>query len=92
MDQAGHGFVYVDLGEHRLKDIDDPVSIFQLGEGSHPPLRTISNTNLPRPASSFLGRQREGVASEVDHGRSSVRGINGWYRKTKEAVNRDGLF
>ena len=32
-----------------------PVSIFQLGDASFPPLRTISNTNLPRPASSFSG-------------------------------------
>ena len=45
-----------DLGEHRLKDIPAAVSIFQLGEESFPPLRTISNTNLPRPASSFVGR------------------------------------
>jgi predicted ATPase len=51
-----------DLGEHRLKDIDGPVSIFQLGEGSFPPLKTISNTNLPRPASSFVGREAELVA------------------------------
>ncbi len=48
-----------DLGEHRLKDFAEPVSIFQLGEGSFPPLKTISNTNLPRPASSFVGRERE---------------------------------
>jgi predicted ATPase/class 3 adenylate cyclase len=49
----------LDLGEHRLKDIAEPVAIFQLGEGSFPPLKTISNTNLPRPASSFVGRERE---------------------------------
>jgi predicted ATPase len=49
----------IDLGEHRLKDIESAVSIFQLGEGSFPPLKTISNTNLPRPASSFVGRERE---------------------------------
>jgi predicted ATPase len=49
----------VDLGEHRLKDFDDPVRIFQLGDGQFPPLKTISNTNLPRPASSFVGRHRE---------------------------------
>ena len=48
-----------DLGEHRLKDFDDPVWIFQLGSKSFPPLKTISNTNLPRPASSFVGRERE---------------------------------
>jgi predicted ATPase len=48
-----------DLGEHRLKDIADAVPIFQLGDDSFPPLKTISNTNLPRPASSFVGRERE---------------------------------
>ncbi len=48
-----------DLGEHRLKDVAEPASILQLGDGSFPPLKTISNTNLPRPASSFVGRERE---------------------------------
>jgi predicted ATPase len=48
-----------DLGEHRLKDIEAPVAIYQLGPGRFPPLKTISNTNLPRPASSFVGRERE---------------------------------
>jgi predicted ATPase/class 3 adenylate cyclase len=48
-----------DLGEHRLKDFAEPVSIFQLGSERFPPLKTISNTNLPRPASSFVGRDRE---------------------------------
>jgi class 3 adenylate cyclase len=48
-----------ELGEHRLKDFDDPVALYQLGEEHFPPLKTISNTNLPRPASSFVGRQRE---------------------------------
>ena len=49
----------MDLGEHRLKDFAEPVSIFQLGTKRFPPLKTISNTNLPRPASSFVGRDRE---------------------------------
>jgi predicted ATPase/class 3 adenylate cyclase len=48
-----------DLGEHRLKDFTEPVAIFQLGSRRFPPLKTIANTNLPRPASSFLGRARE---------------------------------
>jgi predicted ATPase/class 3 adenylate cyclase len=48
-----------DLGEHRLKDFYEPVWIFQLGTERFPPLKTISNTNLPRPASSFVGRERE---------------------------------
>jgi predicted ATPase len=48
-----------DLGEHRLKDFSEPVWIYQLGSQRFPPLKTISNTNLPRPASSFVGRERE---------------------------------
>jgi predicted ATPase len=48
-----------DLGEQRLKDFAEPVSIFQVGSEEFPPLKTISNTNLPRPASSFVGRQEE---------------------------------
>jgi predicted ATPase/class 3 adenylate cyclase len=52
-----------DLGEHRLKDFDRPVWIFQMGSERFPPLKTISNTNLPRPVSSFVGRERE--VSEV---------------------------
>jgi predicted ATPase len=48
-----------DLGEHRVKDFDEPVWLFQVGGESFPPLKTISNTNLPRPASSFIGRERE---------------------------------
>ena len=48
-----------ELGEHRLKDFDDPVALFQLGSERFAPLRTISNTNLPHPASSFVGRRRE---------------------------------
>ncbi|MGH3039946.1 MAG: ATP-binding protein, partial [Gaiellaceae bacterium] len=49
----------LDLGEHRLKDIEQAVAIFQLGDASFPPLKTISNTNLPRLPSSFVGRERE---------------------------------
>jgi predicted ATPase len=52
-------FALSDLGEHRLKDFAVPVWIFQLGADRFPPLKTISNTNLPRPASSFVGRERE---------------------------------
>src|ERR687888_594560 len=47
------------LGDPRLKDFRDPVGIFQLGSKRFPPLKTISNTNLPRPASSLVGRDRE---------------------------------
>jgi predicted ATPase len=46
----------LELGEHRLKDFDEPVPLYQLGGRRFPPLKTIANTNLPRPASSFVGR------------------------------------
>jgi predicted ATPase/class 3 adenylate cyclase len=48
-----------DLGEHRLKDLSAPERIFQLGEGEFPPLKTLYQTNLPIPATPFLGRERE---------------------------------
>jgi len=60
---AGVDVDLTDLGEHRLKDFERPVWIFQLGSDRFPPLMTLSNTNLPRPASSFVGRERE--VSEV---------------------------
>jgi predicted ATPase/class 3 adenylate cyclase len=49
----------LDLGKHRLKDFAEAVSLFQLGPDRFPPLRTISNTNLPMPLSSFVGREQE---------------------------------
>ena len=55
----GQRFVLLDLGEHRLKDFEEPTWIYQLGTERFPPLKTISNTNLPRPVSSFVGRERE---------------------------------
>ena len=61
-----------DLGEHRLKDFVDPVWIFQLGTERFPPLKTISNTNLPRPTSSFVGRARE-LADLLEQVRSGAR-------------------
>jgi len=83
---AGHGgqvllsnktreFAHVpvtDLGEHRLKDLEEPVWIFQVGSARFPPLRTISNTNLPRPASRFVGREKE-VATIVSLLRDGAR-------------------
>jgi predicted ATPase len=59
-----------DLGEHRVKDFDQPVWLYQAGSESYPPLRTIGNTNLPRPTSSFVGREREVAALIEVLGRS----------------------
>ena len=64
----------LELGEHRLKDVPEPVAVFQLGDGQFPPLKTISNTNLPRPTSSFVGRERElsEVLGRFEEGRRLV--------------------
>ncbi|MGI8928130.1 MAG: ATP-binding protein [Candidatus Limnocylindrales bacterium] len=56
---VGDAVELLDLGEHRLKDFAAPVWIYQLGGEPFPPLKTISNTNLPKPASSFVGRSKE---------------------------------
>src|SRR5207253_7216309 len=48
-----------DLGEHRLKDLTAAERIYQLGDGEFPPLKTLYRTNLPIPATLFLGRERE---------------------------------
>ena len=48
-----------DLGEHRLKDLSAPERIYQLGDGEFPPLKTLYRTNLPVPATPFLGRDDE---------------------------------
>jgi predicted ATPase len=47
------------LGEHRLKDLSAPERIFQLGDTDFPPLKTLYRTNLPVPATPFLGREHE---------------------------------
>ncbi|MDQ3380922.1 MAG: adenylate/guanylate cyclase domain-containing protein [Actinomycetota bacterium] len=52
-----------DLGEHRLKDLSAPERIFQLGDGEFPALKSLYRTNLPVPATTFLGR--EGELAEV---------------------------
>ncbi len=48
-----------DLGEHRLKDLSAPERIYQLGDCGHPALKSLYRTNLPVPATPFLGRERE---------------------------------
>jgi predicted ATPase/class 3 adenylate cyclase len=48
-----------DLGEHRLKDLSAPERMYQLGGGGFPALKSLYRTNLPVPATPFLGRERE---------------------------------
>jgi predicted ATPase/class 3 adenylate cyclase len=48
-----------DLGEHRFKDLAAPERVFQLGGDEFPGLTSLYRTNLPIPATAFLGRERE---------------------------------
>src|SRR6266550_227650 len=48
-----------DLGKHRLKDLSAPERISQLGDGEFPALKSLDRTNLPVPATPFLGREQE---------------------------------
>jgi len=48
-----------DLGEHRLKDLSAPERIYQVGDADFPRLKTLHQTNLPIPATPFLGREHE---------------------------------
>jgi predicted ATPase/class 3 adenylate cyclase len=48
-----------DLGLHRLKDLSEPVRLYQLGEDDFPPLKTLDATNLPIAAGPLLGREQE---------------------------------
>src|SRR5437867_1416083 len=105
--EATHALVegeLADLGEHRVKDFSEPVWIFQLGTERFPPLKTISNTNLPRPASSFVGREQE-VSDLVELLRDGARLVTlsgpGGSGKTRLAVEsaaelvpefRNGVF
>src|ERR671931_1923915 len=48
-----------DLGEHRLKDLLAPERLYQLGDVSFPPLKTLYRTNLPVVTTPLVGRERE---------------------------------
>jgi predicted ATPase/class 3 adenylate cyclase len=54
-----------DLGAHLLKDLDAPVRLYQLGHAEFPPPKSRFFSNLPVPATPFLGREHE-VEEVVD--------------------------
>jgi class 3 adenylate cyclase len=48
-----------DLGEHRFKDLAKPERVYQLGDAEFPSIRSLSPSNLPVPATPFVGRHDE---------------------------------
>jgi predicted ATPase/class 3 adenylate cyclase len=83
-----------DLGEHRLKDLSAPERIYQLGDDDFPPLRTLYRTNLPIPATPFLGREHESAEVRLLLGRDDVRLLTltgaGGSGKTRLALHTAG--
>jgi predicted ATPase len=56
--QLLEGAALHDLGLHRLKDLGEPVKLFQLGDEPYPPLRSLNATNLPAQPR-LVGREPE---------------------------------
>lgn len=84
----------VDLGEHRLRDLEGAEHIYQLGLASHPPLRTIGSVphNLPGERTRLFGREEEiaAVASAVLEDRLVTLTGMGGAGKTRLAVAAAG--
>jgi len=47
------------LGLHRLRDVPEPIALYQLGDETFPPLRTSGQVRLPQPPPGVVGRKRE---------------------------------
>ncbi|MEO5941458.1 MAG: AAA family ATPase, partial [Candidatus Limnocylindrales bacterium] len=68
----------VDLGSHRLRDLDRPEQVFQVVAADlprdFPPLRSLSTrrSNLPVALTSFVGRERELADVEASIGRDRL--------------------
>ena len=85
-EQVRERVALVDLGEHRLRDLQSEVHLFQVevpgAAGSFPPLRSLDayRSNLPYELSSFVGREEE-LRAIADRMRStrvvSIVGVGG---------------
>jgi predicted ATPase/class 3 adenylate cyclase len=58
-DACVRGYELRDLGLHRLKDLAEPVRLYQLGDREFPALRSLNATNLPALVNPLVGRERE---------------------------------
>jgi predicted ATPase/class 3 adenylate cyclase len=58
-DLLDSAFELRDLGEHQLKDLSSPVRLFQLGRGTFPPLRSLSQGRIPAVLDPIVGRRTE---------------------------------
>ena len=82
------------LGEHRLRDLAAAVEVFQVGDGSFPPLRSVDAvpTNLPIVRTELIGRSHEveGLRALVERERLvTLTGVGG-VGKTRLALGAAG--
>ena len=72
-------FETVGLGEHFLKDISEPIRLWQLGDGDFPPPPSLGATpnNLPIVNTTFLGREEELMQIRVLASRSRLLTLTG---------------
>ena len=84
----------VDLGEHQLRDLPEPVRLFQLGAGDFGPLRgTVgARDTLPPRRTRLLGRDREitAVRTRFDDARLVTLVGPGGIGKTSLAIEAAG--
>jgi predicted ATPase/class 3 adenylate cyclase len=84
-DHLPAGVSLSDLGEHQLKDLGRPETVFQLGHpdlvAAFPPLRSLDNPelkhNLPRQPTRFIGRDKELDEVKALLGRSALVTLTG---------------
>jgi predicted ATPase/class 3 adenylate cyclase len=79
---AGDGFPVRSLGEHRLRDLGAAQELFQVGDGSFPPLSSLDvvATNLPTVVTELIGRSQdvERVLKSLEHARLvTLTGVGG---------------
>jgi predicted ATPase len=80
---------FVDLGNHRLKDLMRPDHLFQHGSGEFPPLRSLNRSNLPVLLGPLVGRERElaEITGLLDEGQRLVTIVGpGGTGKTRLAI------
>jgi predicted ATPase len=85
---------FVDLGEHRLRDLAQPVRVFQVTHldlwPEFPPLQSLYAFpgNLPMQLTSFVGREEEqaGIAKALDDWRMVTLAGTGGVGKTRLAL------